>query len=61
MKTIFSLFTLILLFSACRKDRVCTCTDSSGNVISQSTYVNSTKKDARANCISSAGASCNVK
>lgn len=61
MKTLLSLLSLVCILSACRKDRVCTCTDESGNTVSQATYTHVTRKEAKANCVSSAGVTCTVK
>jgi hypothetical protein len=62
MKKIFlSLFFFSFLVS-CRKDRVCECTNQSGAIVSQATYVRSTKREVKAVCISnSADIVCTVK
>lgn len=52
MKNLFlSLFVFSFLVS-CRKDRVCECTNKSGAIVSQATYVRSTKREVKAVCIS---------
>lgn len=62
MRHVLILAMLIIFFSSCRKDRVCTCVDSSGATVSQATFQNSTRKEAKDKCISSsAGINCSIK
>ena len=61
MKKIAFISIVILVLTSCRKDRVCTCTNQDGSMVSQSTYTNMTKKEARTYCTSAAqGVSCTV-
>jgi hypothetical protein len=46
-------------FASCKKDRVCTCVDSTGTS-SVVTYTKSKKRDARSQCLSSTATYNNV-
>lgn len=62
MRLVLIFSVLIIFFSSCRKDRICTCVDSSGATVSQATFQNSTRKEAKDKCISSAsGINCSIK
>lgn len=52
MKHLFFIFLLAITFTSCKKDRVCTCTNSDGTVVSERTYTHMTKKEARTYCTS---------
>lgn len=60
-KTVVLLLTIVIL-SACKKDRTCSCTYQDGTVASEATYINVTKKEAKTFCTSNiADVSCIVK
>lgn len=62
IKKIVVIILVSTAFASCRKDRVCSCTYSDGTVYSESTYVNVTKKQAKALCTSNTqGISCALK
>lgn len=48
--TLLGVAAVALSFAACKKDRVCTCTDSGGGSETR-TYTKSTKATAQANCL----------
>lgn len=62
MKNLFLISFIVLGLTSCKKDRVCTCNYQDGSLASQSTYINISKKDAKALCTTSVqGITCTVK
>lgn len=61
MKTLITLFAFAVVFTSCKKDRVCSCKYQDGSVASETTYKNVTKKEAKNLCVSSsASINCTV-
>ncbi len=70
MKQTIVLTGLILIsLSSCRKDRTCTCTDSSGTTLGTANYINVKRSEANTFCSASQsqyqstnpGATCSVR
>ena len=62
MKKLFFISFGILTLTSCKKDRVCTCSYQDGTVVSKTQYVDISKKDANALCVSNVQTiSCTVQ
>ncbi|MBS1634510.1 MAG: hypothetical protein JST26_01220 [Bacteroidetes bacterium] len=62
MKKILIPALFAIVFTACKKDRVCECTYPDGSIASQTTFTHVTKKEARNSCTTSqSGITCTVK
>lgn len=62
MKKLILITIVVSGLTSCKKDRVCTCNYSDGTLVSQSTFTNVTKKEARSLCTSNTqGVTCTVK
>ena len=62
MRKLFLLLFFSTFLLSCRKDRVCECTNKSGDIVSQASFIRATKREVKAVCISnSADIVCTVK
>lgn len=61
-KVIVILCIATLCFASCKKDRVCSCSYQDGTVVSENTYKNVTRKEAKTYCVSAnQNVSCSIK
>ncbi|MBK8367444.1 MAG: hypothetical protein IPL10_08505 [Bacteroidetes bacterium] len=61
-KSIFVLVVAIFSLTSCKKDRVCSCSYQDGTVVSENTYKNVTRKEAKTYCVSAnQSVSCSIK